>query len=358
MSSQQCGGGQPAETIAAQLSAGIRGTVELFRGTVKVSSSDDMPQGALSCQDLVQSISDTDKPVSLITPVLQPSDKAVRGRLRLMQFRSGLSLHTSDIIDMHDMITQAPCAPELTVVLFLRGQADIALSGQNYQISTHQGPRLFVLAKAEPDIFTRRGHQGNWQRKVAITAPRVWLQDTLPASLNQFCDRHGASAAWAPPARLVALAEKLSSTAPCVGPLQNLFWECHALEILASALSQLADMDGNRRDKRPDARGQARIQQVCAYLRNFTGDDLHMAALAQQAGMSVSTLQRLFQAVQGTTVFEYYRTVRMERAQEALARTGVSVTEAAYIAGYANPASFATAFKRRFGQTPRAYRVP
>ncbi len=358
MSSQQCGGGQPAGTIAALLHGSIRGTVELFRGTVKVSSSDDMPQGALSCQDLVQSISGTDKPVSLITPVLQPTDKAVRGRLRLMHFRSGLSLHTSDIIDLHDMVTQAPCAPELTVVLFLRGQADIALGRQHHQIPTRQGPRLFVLAKAETDLFTRRGHRGDWQRKVAITAPRDWLQDTLPASLRQFCDRHGASATWAPPARLVALAEKLASAAPSAAPLQNLWWESHALEILASALSQLADEDGNRHHKRPDAREQARIQTVCEYLRAFTGDDLHMADLAQQAGMSVSTLQRLFHAVQGTTVFEYYRTVRMERAQDALARAGVSVTEAAYIAGYASPASFATAFKRRFGQTPRAYRAP
>jgi AraC-like DNA-binding protein len=51
-------------------------------------------------------------------------------------------------------------------------------------------------------------------------------------------------------------------------------------------------------------------------------------------------------------VFEHLRCLRLERARLALERGEVAIAEAAFLAGYASPANFATAFKRRFGLTP------
>lgn len=68
-------------------------------------------------------------------------------------------------------------------------------------------------------------------------------------------------------------------------------------------------------------------------------------------------LMRLFRAVHGTSVFDYYRGLRMDRARALLERERISVIEAAYAAGYGNPANFATAFKRRFGLSPKDVRV-
>jgi AraC-like DNA-binding protein len=44
-------------------------------------------------------------------------------------------------------------------------------------------------------------------------------------------------------------------------------------------------------------------------------------------------------------------------AREALVHQNLSVTEAAYVAGYSNPANFATAFRKYFGAAPSAYRA-
>lgn len=52
------------------------------------------------------------------------------------------------------------------------------------------------------------------------------------------------------------------------------------------------------------------------------------------------------------SVFEHLRYMRLERARLALERGDVPIAEAAFLAGYASPANFATAFKRRFGLTP------
>jgi AraC-like DNA-binding protein len=53
------------------------------------------------------------------------------------------------------------------------------------------------------------------------------------------------------------------------------------------------------------------------------------------------------------TVFDYLRRARLLRARQALEREGRSIIEAAAIAGYTSPANFATAYRRRFGITPR-----
>lgn len=76
----------------------------------------------------------------------------------------------------------------------------------------------------------------------------------------------------------------------------------------------------------------------------------------QAAGLNPNSLQRVFRAVQRVTIFEYVRSRKLDGAREALERDNVSVGEAAYLAGYTSSANFATAFRRRFGVSPRQIR--
>ncbi|MBW4552774.1 MAG: AraC family transcriptional regulator [Aphanocapsa sp. GSE-SYN-MK-11-07L] len=74
--------------------------------------------------------------------------------------------------------------------------------------------------------------------------------------------------------------------------------------------------------------------------------------LAQQVGLSDRTLQKGFRALFGTTPFDYLTEQRMSWAAEQLRETNRTVAEIANLVGYANPAKFAAAFKRKFGITP------
>ena len=78
-----------------------------------------------------------------------------------------------------------------------------------------------------------------------------------------------------------------------------------------------------------------------------------LSELAQQVGVSESTLQRGFQMLFGTTVFGYLTQKRMEQAHHLLLDNNLTVAEVANIVGYAHLGHFAAAFKRKFGITPR-----
>ncbi len=81
-----------------------------------------------------------------------------------------------------------------------------------------------------------------------------------------------------------------------------------------------------------------------------------MSELAHLVNMSQSTLQRRFRENYNITVFEYLRHCRLKRAMLAIQKEGISIGQAATIAGYTSPANFATAMRRMFNISPSQLR--
>ena len=83
-----------------------------------------------------------------------------------------------------------------------------------------------------------------------------------------------------------------------------------------------------------------------------------VASLAEKVHLSRSAFARRFAQSVGTTPMVYLTRLRLQLAKAALAERGISVAEAALIAGYATEAAFSRAFKRLHGRSPGATRSP
>lgn len=81
-----------------------------------------------------------------------------------------------------------------------------------------------------------------------------------------------------------------------------------------------------------------------------------LAQLAQEHGISVSHLQKLFKQIYGVPVYHYIKEYRLEQAAVELVRSEKRVMEIALDAGYDNASKFAQCFKKRYGMTPSEYR--
>lgn len=101
-----------------------------------------------------------------------------------------------------------------------------------------------------------------------------------------------------------------------------------------------------------DPRARALADRILA----APGAELTAQALARDAGASLRTLQRLFQAETGLALDAWRGRARMQQAVVALSG-GASVTEAGLDAGYQSTSAFIAAFKRTFGVTPARYRA-
>ncbi|MGB5364822.1 MAG: AraC family transcriptional regulator [Polyangiales bacterium] len=82
--------------------------------------------------------------------------------------------------------------------------------------------------------------------------------------------------------------------------------------------------------------------------------DWSLASLAGEAGLSRSVFAERFHELIGVTPMAYITAWRMRSARELLMHSKLGVKEVAARVGYASAASFSRAYKRFFGDPPRA----
>jgi acetamidase/formamidase/AraC-like DNA-binding protein len=103
----------------------------------------------------------------------------------------------------------------------------------------------------------------------------------------------------------------------------------------------------------------ATLHRLCQTIEMRLSDpDLGLAGLAQQAGVSMRYLQKLFEAA-GSSFGEYVRQRRLERARLDLMNplyARESITTICFRWGFNDAAGFSRAFSERFGEPPRQYR--
>lgn len=79
--------------------------------------------------------------------------------------------------------------------------------------------------------------------------------------------------------------------------------------------------------------------------------------LAAELKVGVTALKTSFKSVYGVPIYQYQKDLRLQKAQELLRETDLSISVIASRAGYTNPAKFSAAFKKRFGISPREYKL-
>jgi transcriptional regulator GlxA family with amidase domain len=105
-----------------------------------------------------------------------------------------------------------------------------------------------------------------------------------------------------------------------------------------------------------DQMGLRFLYRAIDILHEEMADPPGLTALAHRVGTNQTRLGREFQTHLGMSTFEYLREQRLVRAQELLATTDRRIQQIADAVGFKRAGDFATAFKLRFGMTPREYR--
>jgi two-component system response regulator YesN len=101
---------------------------------------------------------------------------------------------------------------------------------------------------------------------------------------------------------------------------------------------------------------QYNLQRALIFINNNYMQKLSFDSVAKNAYTSKHHLSREFRKHVGCTYREYLNRVRTEKARELLGRANVSITEAAFSAGYSDLRNFERIFKKTQGCTPREYR--
>ncbi|HEY9691160.1 MAG TPA: AraC family transcriptional regulator [Oculatellaceae cyanobacterium] len=142
---------------------------------------------------------------------------------------------------------------------------------------------------------------------------------------------------------------------PYQGVMKQMYLESKSVEMLVLWLYQALS---GERPPQSTARLRStdidRIHQAKDILLQEIDNPPSLMTLARQVGVNDCTLKRGFRQVFGTTVFGYLYNYRMEKARSLLLENQHSIMAIAQTVGYTNLSAFSTAFRKKYGLSPRA----
>ncbi|CAB3636079.1 AraC family transcriptional regulator [Achromobacter aegrifaciens] len=280
----------------------------------------------------------------------------------LAELDPGMVLWRLDARDLQGARMRAAVRPGLHLALVVGGRVNVTLGEHRLTLGPGADGSVqgVMLSALRPDAFLRESCRGHIERTVMLTLQPQWLDRHLPGeeglALRAFAQRHLALQTWKASDQAVAAAQQMLRPPVLPPPLWRLYQKSRALDIVVEALAH-AHGTATEEAAPLSPRDRRRMAALREWIDQGGADALPLAEIAARACVSVNTLQRHFRAMWGTTVAQYLREGRLSRARLALERDGISVAQAACIAGYGSAANFATAFRRRFGVPPGQVRA-
>ena len=280
------------------------------------------------------------------------------GQLFCDSYESPIQVHASDTIEMVDHRVEAVLEPSLTICIMLSGRIEGAIDGTSFLLDAMDGPRGYVWGFEKPASWQRQINRGMKVSKVIISVRAGWLlgqlneEGTERAVLSDILTKPFSLREWTPSVRAIALARQITLPASSNHLLQKINRESRALDILGEALEGLVEREAPDLSAIPQSSNFQKAQKIRAYIEENDETGIKLADLSRHLGMSVTNMQSSFKQAYGMTVMDYIRERRLVAARDALGREGLSIAQAAHLAGYTSPQNFSTAFKRQFGISP------
>ncbi|GAB2178024.1 helix-turn-helix transcriptional regulator [Dongia sp. agr-C8] len=217
--------------------------------------------------------------------------------------------------------------PHHQVVLALEGQLEMEIGGRSGRVD---GSRGALVPAGMLHAFTGVG------RNRFVTLDIGQTSDAAPARLL------GTGQPYFAISRAVEhLLAYVESRSGALGADAE-----HLAPLLAAAL---ADTEG-------EARAPEAVLRATEYMRRAYPRPITCADTAKVAGISTAHLHGLFKQWLGMTPGRYLGEIRLDRAKDRLAGSAEPIVEIALGVGFSEQSAFTRAFRRRFGQSPAAYR--
>lgn len=285
------------------------------------------------------------------------------GQFHIAQLSNGASLTISECDLKREYRSRVEHdVPFVGLAFCLDGQVRLELSG--LAMSPCLSSSEFCLFGAFESSLTRISPARLLTRTVVLKIPLEEFSRRLSGLNNMQCEVD--IAASIAQRKSFALRRKMSAdmalslvslcTCPFTGACRRLFLEGKYLELQSQALATLnpAEMRAQHGQSTTELEKLQRAREVI--IRRLD-DPPTLDDLAQMVGLSHTRLNRGFKREFGSTVFEYLREHRLDRARLLLEQSDVSVTQISHALGFASSSHFAQAFKAIYGLTPTSYRT-
>jgi len=137
--------------------------------------------------------------------------------------------------------------------------------------------------------------------------------------------------------------------------MKSLYFKGKVYELLSLYFNKSEDPSVEQCPFLVDEKNIQKIRQAKAIILERMTDPPSLEQLAVEIGLSLKKLKEGFKQLYGDTVFAYLLDHKMEEARRMLDSQKYNVNEVGLKLGYSTASHFITAFKKKYGTTPKKY---
>ncbi|MEN5081220.1 AraC family transcriptional regulator [Bosea sp. TWI1241] len=282
---------------------------------------------------------------------------AALGKVLTREVQPGLFAGGYDVEYLVDMRLEEVIEPSLSCSLALTG-APLSMECDGHGTILYEAGCPVLIALDAPGRFV-----GHCQRGRHCAAAGLVIKSEF---FERFRDRegghglaplqdmlaNGGGVRRLPPSRRLAELAHQSLSDIYSGSLGELFLEGCTLSFAAELCRIVSEDDAQAGRSGLGPRERERAFHLRATLDEHIVETPSLDALAAMFAVNATTLGRQFRQAFGSTIFGYVRSRRLDLAQLLLRSQDLPVSAVGYRVGFASPAAFAAAYRRRFGYAP------
>jgi len=99
-----------------------------------------------------------------------------------------------------------------------------------------------------------------------------------------------------------------------------------------------------------------RYKKLLAYLEDHLSEDINIDKVEDICHYSYRNINRIFLALNGETIGQYVKRLRLEKAAQYLKYSEIGISQIAYQVGYEDRSAFSKAFKKQYLCNPKEFR--
>ncbi|MEY8849378.1 helix-turn-helix transcriptional regulator [Psychroserpens sp. XS_ASV72] len=137
--------------------------------------------------------------------------------------------------------------------------------------------------------------------------------------------------------------------------IKSLYFKGKALEILSLYFNRSEDADIEQCPFLVDETNVIKIRKAKDIIISRMAEPPTLHELSEEIGLSLKKLKEGFKQIYGDSVFSFLLDYKMEVARKLLEEGNHNVNEVGLKVGYSTSSHFISAFKKKFGTTPKKY---
>ncbi|WP_165862829.1 helix-turn-helix domain-containing protein [Vibrio sinensis] len=284
----------------------------------------------------------------------QPKAVLVEGTFMSYQSDNGWGLHGGSSRELvnSNVVSTAPISVIFTILL--QGDLSFGYDDLTFDLSSEKNSHVVAVNLARPANFRRALFKNNQVTKLNIMLKYDWLHSRMSHNCyaKAFVNRHKNFTHFAASPEIVTLTRQLLKSGEPTTLLETLTLEALSHQLINTLFKQLENETIQTLPNDEEFANAAAVEDIISFIETHLEENLSNDDIALEFSMSPTNLQRKFKQHLGITLKSYVRGRRLDIAKHHLEQKLVSVTQAAYDAGYAHPANFTIAFKKKFGYPP------